>query len=255
MLPYKVVLLVSLLSYSVAGLATLPAASTTASTIAAAATKTTLQILPPKILSSALGLALALSTALSTTSPDSSFTIENTNNNNNVPVLEVIKVYGKLAGKECYGKQAPKGSSCQINLNEWKTKGSISREEFEKQLEQMEFAWPLKPFGVENSPSLSKTAVMNKGAETYVYLQQLEARNLYDPRNPTGPLPSSLRPALNQKLQSEGILDRRAIDRTYEALLPLLGQDEQDATNTAFLDYYEFLKLFGPNSVSWPKYE
>eukprot|EP01083_Nonionella_stella_P089162 248757_1 len=37
-----------------------------------------------------------------------------------LPVIEVIKVYGKLAGPTCFGKVAPKGSSCQITSSELK---------------------------------------------------------------------------------------------------------------------------------------
>ncbi len=223
---------------------------------------------PTRIL--ALGVALALQ-------PQTLYTPFSENySSDNIPIIEVVKVYGKLAGSECYGKQAPKGSSCQINLKDLEQKisnGDVStltpsKEIFESQLKTMEFLWPLKPFGVDKSPSLVKTAVMNKGAETMVFMQELEARGLYDPRNPTGPLPTSLRPSLNKVLQWEGIIDQRAIDRTYEVLYGV-GESRQEGIlsrrdNIAgqgdspfadgFLDYYDFLKLFGPNSITWPKY-
>lgn len=224
-------------------------------------------VIPPSILPAALGIVFALMSPATTSQlppPETSLP----QYNNNVPVLEVVKVYGKLAGPECYGKQAPKGSSCQIQLNDLQQTLSsssvssetddfvISRDEFAAKLEKMEFRWPLKPFGINGSASLAKTAVMNKGAETRVFMEELEARRLYDPRNPTGPLPTSLRPALNRQLQTEGILDKRAIDRTYEAFVgdgspraAMYGGDE----TAQFIDYYEFLKLFGPNSISWPK--
>jgi len=121
----------------------------------------------------------------------------------------------------------------------------------------MEFKWPLKPYGI-NEQTLTKTAVMNKGAETRVFMEELESRSLYDPRNPTGPLPTSLRPAMNRQLQKEGILDGRAIDMAYEALFGTTdgsggGLLSGEAEGTEFLDYYDFLKKIGPNAISWPK--
>ena len=225
-------------------------------------------IIPTRIV--ALGVALATGIQpLDTNTPYSS-----NYSSDNIPILEVVKIYGKLAGPECYGKQAPKHSSCQINLNtlnqrlsnEHDTASTPSKEVFRQQLSTMEFSWPLKPFGVDKSPSLSKTAVMNKGAETMVFMQELESRNLYDPRNPTGPLPTSLRPNLNKALQIEGIVDPRAIDRTYQVLYgESTTSNEQGVLKRStssssgpfadgFLDYYDFLKLFGPNSITWPKY-
>jgi hypothetical protein len=238
----------------------------------------------PGILPAVLGIVFALTPPSTTQLPPPETTLF-PQNGNNVSVLEVVKVYGKLAGSECYGKQAPKGSSCQIKPSDLQqalssssaaltpsevtstsnTMVVISRDEFAARLERMDFRWPLKPFGIEGSPSLAKTAVMNKGAETRVFMEELEARGLYDPRNPAGPLPTSLRPALNQKLQAEGILDPRAIDRTYEALIlrveiiptaEIFGGNEgkgDGGATAGFIDYYEFLKIFGPNSISWPK--
>ena len=280
--------------------------------------------LPSGLASVAVGVVLSLTSPTApllllttTTTPATTTTIyscsssteSNLNRYDKVPVLEVIKIYGKLAGSECYGKQAPKGASCQINLTELqqtlsaslssneKTDGTaeendrredgthrfMTNDEFRQRVETMEFAWPLKPYG---RSSLPKTAVMNKGAETDVYMLELVQRGLYDPRNPTGPLPTSLRPTLNRVLQQEGmrsvgnqnnkdkdettndlIVDTRVIDRTYEILLPLMqqldadrnssrseGNDAATPATTQFLDYYEFLKLYDPNTIAWPKY-
>lgn len=173
-----------------------------------------------------------------------------------IPILEIVKVYGKLAGSGCYGKQAPSGSSCQIQLDK---KMLLSRDEFAMKLNNdMDFQWPLKPYGIEKS--LSKTAVMNKGAETRIFMDELESRRLYNPRDPTGPLPTSLRPALNKQLQKEGILDSRAIDVTYEALTDYnnnnnnnAGENRNSDSGDDFIDYYDFLKMIGTNSISWPK--
>jgi len=236
-------------------------------------------VIPPNLFPEAVGLAVALivsSTATEGPQPGAPLPDPGSSNiNSNIPVLEVVKVYGKLAGSDCYGKRAPNGASCQIQLKDLKQRllssstttttpseididnidpasslRILSKENFQAGMEMMEFRWPLKPFGVDGSPSLAKTAVMNKGAETRVFMEELEARRLYDPRNPAGPLPTSLRPALNQKLQAEGILDQRAIDGAYEALF---GERSHLGGGSEYLDYYEFLKLFGPNSITWPR--
>ena len=176
-----------------------------------------------------------------------------------IPVLEVIKVYGKLAGSECFGTKAPKGSSCQITYEDVKTKfglddatRSLTSEMFQTKLNEMEFQWPLKPYGVDRS--LSKTAIMNKGAETRVYMEELERRGLYNPRNPTGPLPSSLRPQLNQVLQREGI-DERVSARIFAILSSADDQLKEEQLQRILqknMDYYGFLDLIGADSISWP---
>ena len=180
-----------------------------------------------------------------------------------IPVLEVVKVYGKLAGPECYGLKAPPGSSCQMRRQDFERAfnlesqaSKVSRDEFASKLEQLDFQWPLKPYGIEKS--LSKTAVMNKGAETRVFMDELESRGLYDRRNPAGPLPTSLRPVLNKNLQTEG-LDSRAIELVFHAFT--LGSREKqlsiDQVEKIFqgrdeLDYYEFLRVVGTDAIIWP---
>jgi len=176
-----------------------------------------------------------------------------------LPVLEVVKVYGKLAGSSCFGKTAPPGSSCQITATELKkelglTSSGLSRNEFAERLDKLQFQWPLKPYGVEKSND--KTVVMNKGAETRIYMEQLEGRGLYDRRNPTGPLPSSLRPKLNALLQKDG-LEAATIDRLYNVLrrgessdLTIQQVDKVFAGKNE-LDYYDFIRFLGSDSVSW----
>jgi hypothetical protein len=129
---------------------------------------------------------------------------------------------------------------------------SLTRESFREQLNIIDFQWPLKPYGVDKS--LSKTATMNKGAETRVYMEELESRGLYDRRNPTGPLPTSLRPQLNAALQREGISARTA-DIIFDALGGTNGRLEAEQISVIFshnLDYYGFLDLLGKDSVIWP---
>ncbi|CAB9520682.1 expressed unknown protein [Seminavis robusta] len=180
-----------------------------------------------------------------------------------IPVLEVVKVYGRIAGPECYGMKAPSGSSCQVQLSDFKRalglldQGKyVQRDEFATRLDGLEFQWPLKPYGVDKS--LSKTAVMNKGAETRVYMEELEGRGLYDRRNPTGPLPSSLRPAMNRAIQAEG-LDKRAVDLVFRSF----SSGSRDGTLSTEqidrifqgrdeMDYYDYLKIVGTDSVRWP---
>lgn len=180
-----------------------------------------------------------------------------------VPVLEVIKVYGHLASTECFGSKATSGSSCQLSLD-YLTKelglttasSIISQQEFARAIQKEQFQWPLKPYGIDKS--LTKTATMNKGAETRVYMDELERRGLYDRRNPTGPLPTSLRPKLNQQLEKEE-LDPVIVQQVYTALN---GGNNGDLTaerlRDAFrgqdaLDYYSFLDLIGKEYIIWPQ--
>lgn len=161
---------------------------------------TTAPTISPGILPAALGLVVTLSSPSTTIPPQpepQEIVVTTEKQIDSVPELEVIKIYGKVARTDCFGKKAPPGSSCQIRLQDLektflKPTNTISRDDFASKLKPLEFQWPLKPYGI-NRETLTKTAVMNKGAETYVFMGELETRNLYDPRNPTGPLPTSLR--------------------------------------------------------------
>lgn len=179
-----------------------------------------------------------------------------------VPVLEVIKVYGHLASSDCFGSKAPSGSSCQLPLGYLTEElglsksSSISQEEFDKVVKETKFQWPLKPYGIDKS--LTKTATMNKGAETRVFMDELERRGLFDRRNPTGPLPTSLRPKLNQQLEKES-LDSSVVSQVYAALN---GGKQGDLTVERLqetfggqdaLDYYAFLDLLEKESIIWPQ--
>ena len=195
-----------------------------------------------------------------------------------IDILDVIQVYGKLAGPACYGKVAPKGSSCQITRDDLTRKlfGEQQQQQqqfldlpaFQQRIQLLPFAWPLKPFGVDDPSNLAKTAVMNKSVETRLYMQLLQKEGLYDPRNPAGPLPSSLRPQLNallqQQQQQEGLKSSTVIERVYRMLLSSdrsttgreLSKDQLDRFFTETvgrdtLDYYDFLRLLGPNTVSY----
>jgi hypothetical protein len=135
---------------------------------------------------------------------------------------------------------------------EFDKKSTLTEDEFRDILNRAEFQWPLKPYGVDKS--LSKTAIMNKGAETKVFMDQLEERGLYDKRNPTGPLPTSLRPQLNRVLQEEGV-DPTTSDRVYQALGGRDGRLRAEQVKQIFgsdMDYYGFLELIGKESITWP---
>lgn len=178
-----------------------------------------------------------------------------------VPVIDVIKVYGSLATPECYGSKAPPGSSCQVSIQKLEeelgllsSSSSITQQDFVAALDNLDFQWPLKPYGL-NDDSLRKTATMNKGAETRVYMEELERRGLYDRRNPTGPLPTSLRPKLNKVIQSE-TLDASVSQSVFEALG---GGSTKTLTKQALenrvgetMDYYSFIDLIGKQAIEWP---
>lgn len=187
-------------------------------------------------------------------------------------IVQVIQVYGRLASRDCYGLLAPVGSSCQLTrwglyskLRLVDRDSGINRDEFERVVQEQSFGWPLKPFGVAGSSSVTKTATMNKGVETRIYNQLLERYQLYNPHNPASPLPTSLRPQLDDILQSQDV-DAYTIDAIYDRLvrsdtttsaagasrtltreqLDQLLFSKQDA-----LDFYEFVDLLGVDNISW----
>ena len=131
----------------------------------------------------------------------------------------------------------------------------MTLDEFQTDLDKATFQWPLKPYGIENS--LSKTAIMNKGAETRVFMEQLEDRGLYHKHNPAGPLPTSLRPQLNAILQSEGT-DHKTVEKIFKALGGNGGFLKKDVLRGTFsskaIDYYDFIDMVGKDTVSWPNY-
>ena len=94
-----------------------------------------------------------------------------------VPVMDVLQVYGRLAGPECFGKTVPAaaGASCQLTAERIReTIGDVTSEAgFEARLAALPFRWPLKPYGTAASPSNVKTVAINKNAETAVYMREL----------------------------------------------------------------------------------
>ena len=163
-----------------------------------------------------------------------------------VPVLDVLQVYGRLAGPECFGKTVPPsaGASCQLTAERIReTIDNTNEAGFEARLAALPFRWPLKPYGTAASPSNVKTVAINKNAETAVYMRELEQRRLYNRNDPTGPLPTSLRPALDAELSRESI-NPEASRLAFRAL--------QNAPTP--LDWFSFLERIGAEQVVWPRY-
>jgi len=71
-------------------------------------------ILLPQILA-----PLAFHLALLATITSSAGPVAVSDTRKTIPVVEVVKVFGKLAGSECYGRKSPPGSSCQITRREF----------------------------------------------------------------------------------------------------------------------------------------
>jgi hypothetical protein len=92
-----------------------------------------------------------------------------------VPVMDVLQVYGRLAGPECFGKTVPPsaGASCQLTAERIRETIGDSEAGFEARLAALPFRWPLKPYGTAASPSNVKTVAINKNAETAVYMREL----------------------------------------------------------------------------------
>jgi hypothetical protein len=108
---------------------------------------------------------------------------------------------------------------------------TMTEDTFRTTLQAATFRWPLKPYGMDKEGSLSKTATVNKGAETRIYMSLLEQQQLYNPRDPTGPLPTSLRPQLNQRIQHQP-LDVPTTRRTYEAFIEYANADPTNKAQT-----------------------
>jgi len=197
-------------------------------------------------------------------------------------VLDLLRIYGRLAGNECFGRSVPaaSGASCQLSLDSAArllglvgpgSRGgmSVSEGEFAAVLATRPFRWPLKPWGTARSASNAKTAMMNKSAETALFMAELEKRGLYDRRNPAGPLPTSLRPALDAQIDAEPI-DPVAVRIAFRALGARAGRLTADGLADTFraaaggasedgegdaqaLDYYSFQALVGQAArVVWP---
>ena len=75
-------------------------------------------------------------------------------------------------------------------------------------------------------------------------LRTQEQRRLYDAHDPTGPLPTSLRPALDAQLSREPI-SPEAARLAFRAL-----RDDAPAP----LDWFSFLERVGAEQVVWPRY-
>ena len=168
-----------------------------------------------------------------------------------VPVMDVLQVYGRLAGPECFGKTVPPsaGASCQLTAERIRETIGDSEAGFEARLAALPFRWPLKPYGTAASPSNVKTVAINKerrdggvhartrnksasrigNKRTTRHCEHRRARS----HDPTGPLPTSLRPALDAQLSREPIspeaskLAFRALARRAHAGLVLVPREDR----------------------------
>lgn len=99
-------------------------------------------------------------------------------------------------------------------------------------------------------------------------MDELEKRGLYDRRNPTGPLPTNMRPEMNAALDGEGV-GEEAVEVVFDALVGdamggarsarggrLLTVEELVRTfgGRDAIDYYGFLELVGDSHIQWPRY-
>ena len=174
-----------------------------------------------------------------------------------VPVMDVLQVYGRLAGPECFGKTVPAaaGASCQLTAERIReTIGDVTIEAgFEARLAALPFRWPLKPYGTAASPSNVKTVAINKNAETAVYMRELEQRRL-GITTPTTRGASRLRN--RQRLSHEtGRSTRPArrasrTDQSRGARTRVPGPPRR--ANAA--DWFSFLERIGAEQVVWPRY-
>lgn len=178
-----------------------------------------------------------------------------------VPAVEMVKVYGKLAGPECFGRIVPAsvGASCQLPLSRLAAEleledGPVDEAAFESRLDSLSFRWPLKPYGTAGSDSNVRTVGLNKNAETALYMGELETRGLYDKHNPSTPLPTSLRPTLNAALQREKVPPEAAslAFRSLSGGARTLSADGLARLGPEPLDYFSFIDLVGKMNMVWP---
>jgi len=98
---------------------------------------------------------------------------------------------------------------------------------------------------------------MNKGAETALYMDEIERRGLFDRRDPMGPLPTSLRPEINGAIGREGV-EERTVDAVFAALAGgsaelTEAQLERVYDGRESIDYYGFVAIVGSENIKWPR--
>jgi len=165
-----------------------------------------------------------------------------------VATFDTINVFGRIATPECYGKTASR-ATCQINSDKLKRRvfrdgeSGISLSEFKSRLNELEFEWPLKPYG-ETSENKEKTATLNKPAELSVWKEISKAKNLVDPFYLNG----KDRDRVNRAVQSDSVTDE-----ALQAFVKILGKNgnsinKEDLTSLDGMDWFQFVDLMTSES-------
>mmetsp|Transcript_26435 Transcript_26435/g.36906 ORF Transcript_26435/g.36906 Transcript_26435/m.36906 type:complete len:243 (-) Transcript_26435:236-964(-) len=161
-----------------------------------------------------------------------------------VTKYDTVSLFGRIATSSCYGKIANR-ATCQIdgeNLMGRLLKGSssISKEQLKENIRDLQFEWPLKPYGQEKENKV-KTVILNKPAELSEWKEAARRKNLGDPFY----LNASGREKLNKAISTEELTDD-AVD----ALFKILSSDGKsiradDISRLSGMDWYAFSDLLG----------
>mmetsp|Transcript_26640 Transcript_26640/g.42832 ORF Transcript_26640/g.42832 Transcript_26640/m.42832 type:complete len:129 (-) Transcript_26640:151-537(-) len=119
-----------------------------------------------------------------------------------------------------------------------KGSSSISKEQFKENIRDLQFEWPLKPYGQEMENKV-KTVILNKPAELSEWKEAARRKNLGDPFY----LNASEREKLNKAISAEELTEA-AVD----ALFKILSSDgnsirADDISRLSGMDWYAFSDL------------
>mmetsp|Transcript_68855 Transcript_68855/g.217702 ORF Transcript_68855/g.217702 Transcript_68855/m.217702 type:complete len:294 (+) Transcript_68855:47-928(+) len=187
-----------------------------------------------------------------------------------VEVLDLLNVYGRLAGRACFGSTAPEGLSCQLGMEDFdrlvfRTGEPVSEAAFLEALAAAPPRWPLRPAAARR-----QTALAAKLAEPRVLKEAAFARWFDRPAEAPRDreLPTAVAAALGSEALPEG-----AARLVYARLMrggppsrpaaaptssPEVGLSRDRVASLlrsqadAVLDWYSFLDLVGRPWVMWP---
>jgi len=160
-------------------------------------------------------------------------------------VLDVIKMFGRMANPSCFGSVA-KHASCTIDTSSLgkqlfaqpsSSSSKMTKEELKTKVNEMAFEWPLKPYGTKEERV--KTATLNKPAELNEWKNQAKIKNLGDPFYLNG----KDRDRLNAAVGFDNVSDE-ALDALFNALSKdgkSIG--EEDIQLLSGMDWFEFSSL------------
>lgn len=181
-----------------------------------------------------------------------------------VEVLDVLNLYGRLAGSGCFGRTAPAGLSCQLGMEDFdrvvfRGAAAVDEGSFTAALRATAPRWPLRP-----AVPPQQTALASRLAELRVLKDAAFNRFSTPGYNPSDrELPVAVATALaSEELpmaavhlvfvrlagsgRSSAELPRGA-GLTREGVASMLASLEGRA-----LDWYSFLDLLGRQWVTWP---